>query len=107
MSPVILSGEQVLLLAQGPLPVCDPDGNIVGHVEPLGFTPQEIAEAKRRAASPGPWYTSEQVRSHLAALEEAANREGGLDTVRTRRLLEHVRSEVPRSPLPGDCREQA
>lgn len=96
-----------LLLARGPLPVCDGDGNIVGQIEPIGFTPQEIAEAKRRAASPGPWYTGEQVRSHLAALEEAANSEGGLDKFRMDRLLEQLRSRVAWPWLPGDLREQA
>ena len=92
MSPIMLSEDQTRLLAHGPVPVCDSQGNLVGHIEPIGFTPEEIAEAKRRAALPGPWYTGEQVRSRLAALEEAEKREGPLDKTRMHALLNELRS---------------
>ena len=92
MSPIVLTQDQTRMLAQGPVPVCDSEGNLVGHIEPIGFTAEEIAEAKRRGASPGPWYTGEEVRAHLAALEEASRREGGLDKAQMHSLLNAVRS---------------
>jgi hypothetical protein len=92
MSPIILTEEQTRMISEGRVPVCDPRGNLVGHIEPVGFTPEEIAEAKRRTASAGPWYTGEQVRAHLSALEEAAQREGTLEKARMRTLLEEIRS---------------
>jgi hypothetical protein len=59
----------------------------------LEFPPEEIAEARRRAANKsGPWYTGDEVRQHLQALEEAWEREGGFDRERMRELLREIRA---------------
>ena len=61
MPEVILSEEQARVVGEafGPVVVRDPKGNVIGHLEPK-LTPEQIAELKRRAESPGPWYTGEQ-----------------------------------------------
>lgn len=78
MSDLIISHEQAKLLASATVPVAirDPDGNLLGYVSPgntqakrHGFTPEEIAEARERADSDGPWYTTDQVLEHLRSLE--------------------------------------
>jgi hypothetical protein len=48
--------------------VRDHEGNRLGYVS-RNFTPEEIAEAKRRLVSGGPSYTTQQVLSHLSSLE--------------------------------------
>jgi hypothetical protein len=52
-----------------------------------------VEECRRRAAAPGPRYTSEQVTAHLQALQEEWDRTGGCDEAHMRSLLERVRSE--------------
>jgi hypothetical protein len=73
MTQIILNDDQVQAVRQGtdPVEVCDPSGVLVGYVtRRVMATPEEIAEAKRRAASPGPWHTTEQFLARLQALEE-------------------------------------
>jgi hypothetical protein len=93
MNKIILTEEQLQVLHQSnsPVPVCHPQGKVLGTVDP-DLTPEFIAEMKRRAASPGPWYTGEQVRRHLEALQEAWDREGGFDKARMHELLEQIRA---------------
>jgi hypothetical protein len=93
MTRIILTEEQVKTLSQAntPVQVCHPQGIVLGTVDPT-LTPEFIAEVKRRAASPGPWYTGEQVRRHLQALEEAWEREGPFDETRMRELLDQIRT---------------
>jgi hypothetical protein len=78
MTQIILNSEQAAILAGASEPVCVrlPDGAIAGFLkrditpkEPL-FTPEEIAEAERRAHSSGPWYTTKEVLEHLKSLEQ-------------------------------------
>jgi hypothetical protein len=78
MAKIILSSEQAEILAKAnePVGICLPNGSIAGWLrgdmspkEPM-FTPEEIAEAERRANSPGPWHTTKQVLDHLRSLEE-------------------------------------
>jgi hypothetical protein len=54
MPELILTAEQAGAIAGalGPVIVRDPNGQVVGHMEPK-LTPEVIAELKRRAASPG------------------------------------------------------
>jgi hypothetical protein len=79
MAQITLSSEQAAILsdATAPVLVCLPDGRFAGWVklditpkEPV-FTPEEIAEAERRANGPGPWHTTQQVLEHLRSLEQS------------------------------------
>jgi hypothetical protein len=78
MADLIITHEQARLLAGASFPIAirDPDGKLMGYVsasdvpqKPHGFTPEQIAEARRRADSDGPWYTTQQVLEHLRSLE--------------------------------------
>jgi hypothetical protein len=80
MLELILTEDQTKALskASGPVVVRDAKGNLVGQLEPP-LTPETIAELKRRAASPGPFYTGAQVQARLEALQEEWDRIGGFD----------------------------
>ncbi len=47
----------------------DRHGSLLGYVSPPPGE-AEIAEAKRRLESDGPWHTTEQVMDHLKSLEQ-------------------------------------
>jgi hypothetical protein len=96
MPELILTQEQADLVAKafGPLPVRDPNGVVLGRLEPE-LTPEKIAELKRRAASPGPWYTGDQVRARLRALQEEWDRTGGFDEAHLHKFLERLDAEDP------------
>jgi hypothetical protein len=91
---LFLTDEQMKLLVQAmrPVQVCDPQGVVLGMVDPE-LSPAFLAELKRRAAAPGPRYTSEQVRNHLRALEDAWDREGPFDKTRMQEILEKARGQ--------------
>jgi hypothetical protein len=80
MHEITLTDEQARLVtfAFGPVRVRNSEGELIGHIEPK-FTPEAIAELKRRARSPGPFFTGEQVQARLRALEEEWDRTGGFD----------------------------
>jgi hypothetical protein len=92
MAEIVLTEEQAAIYRQAkePVRVRDSHGIILGALDP-GLTPEFIAELKRRAASPGPWFTGEQVRRHLHALKEAWDREGPFDEKRMREIVAEVR----------------
>ena len=92
MAEIILTEEQAAIYRQAnePVKVRDAKGIVLGTLEP-GMTPEFIAEMKRRAKSPGPWLTGDQVRRHLQALQEAWDREGPFDDKRMREILAEVR----------------
>ena len=72
MTQLVLSDEQARLLSstnEG-VELVDQQGRHLGYVA-LGFSPNDIAEAARRAGSDGPWYTTEEVLKHLESLEPA------------------------------------
>ena len=94
MQKIILTEEQAHRFTNRlePIEIVDPNGNLLQRVEPP-ITPEFIAECKRRAASPGPWYSGEEVRQHLLGLEEAWEREGPFDEKRMRELLEELRAK--------------
>jgi len=78
MTQITLNSEQAAILAKANESVLIylPDGSIAGLLrrdmtpkEPI-FTPEEIAEAERRANSPGPWHTTKEVLDHLRSLEQ-------------------------------------
>src|SRR5436853_4321961 len=71
MTRVILTNDQANIVRQSSdrVALCDEAGNFIGYVDSdIGFTPEEIEEAERLAASAGPWYTTEEVLKHLRAL---------------------------------------
>jgi len=79
MTQITLSAEQAAIFASTSEPVCVrlPDGIIAGFLrrditpkEPL-FTPEEIAEAERRANRPGPWHTTKEVLDRLRSLDQS------------------------------------
>ena len=80
MPEVILTEEQAKVVAEalGSVTVRDAKGTLLGHIE-LELTREMIAELKRKAASPGPFFTGEQVQSRLLALQEEWDRTGGFD----------------------------
>ena len=96
MSELLLTAEQarILLDARGPVAVRDPSGQVLGQVE-LRLTPEQIAEFQRRAASPGPRYTGEQVQARLQALQEEWDRTGGFDERYLREFLARLNEADP------------
>ena len=61
-------------------------------VVPQEEVKQLIAESMRRSASRGPWYTGEEVRGRLQALEEEWQRTGGFDESYMREFLKQLRA---------------
>jgi uncharacterized protein YmfQ (DUF2313 family) len=96
MAELILTEEQAKVVTQafGPVPVRDPNGQMLGHVEPK-LTAEMIAELKRRAASPGPWFTGEQVQARLRALQDEWDRTGGFDEAYMREFLARLDAADP------------
>jgi uncharacterized protein YmfQ (DUF2313 family) len=96
MPELVLTAEQAKVVAQslGPVTVRDTAGTVLGHLEPK-LTPETIAELKRRAASPGPWYTGEQVQARLLALQEEWDRTGGFDEAYMRQFLARLNAADP------------
>jgi hypothetical protein len=96
MPELVLTEEQLAVVTQslGPVTVRDPRGNVVGHIEPI-MTPELIAELKRRAKSPGPWYTGEQVQARLQDLQEEWDRTGGFDEAYMRTFLQKLNASDP------------
>jgi uncharacterized protein YmfQ (DUF2313 family) len=96
MAELILTEEQAKVIAQawGPVTVRDGRGNVLGRIEPA-LTPEKIAELKRRAASPGPWYTGQQVQARLRALQEEWDRTGGFDETYMREFLARLNEADP------------
>ncbi len=71
---IVLTPEQEAVLAAGAerVMIQRPDGRVAAVVDPRRnkplFTSEEVAEAERRADSPGPWYTTAEVLAHLHSL---------------------------------------
>jgi hypothetical protein len=70
MSFITIDDQQakVLLESTGEVEIRDKQGNCLGLVT-RSFNGEEIAEARRRLASGGPWYSTRQVLDHLRSLE--------------------------------------
>ncbi len=97
MSEVILTEEQAKIVFDafgGQVIVRDATGEVVGRIEPK-LTPAQIAELKRRAASPGPFYTGAQVQARLQALQEEWDRTGGFDEAHMHNLLARLDEADP------------
>lgn len=71
MIKIVLNDDQAKAVeeAAGPVELRDQRGGLVGYVSRPPSN-QEIEDAKRRLSSSGPWYTTEQVLSHLQSLEQ-------------------------------------
>jgi len=96
MSEIMLSDEQARVVSQalGPVAVRDAKGTVLGHIEPK-LTQEMIAELKRRAASPGPFYTGQQVQARLKALEQEWERTGGFDQSYMAEFLKRLDGDDP------------
>jgi uncharacterized protein YmfQ (DUF2313 family) len=96
MPELVLTEEQAKIVAQalGPVTVRDAKGNVLGRIEPE-LTLEMIAELKRRARSPGPFYTGEQVQARLRALQEEWDRTGGFDEAYMREYLVRLDAADP------------
>jgi hypothetical protein len=94
MADLILSEEQAKIVVQAanPVTVRDSKGNFLGSIAVV-WTPADIAEAKRRLASGERRFTSQQVQTHLRALEEEWQRTGGFDKEYMHKFLERLRAE--------------
>jgi hypothetical protein len=102
MVAITLTDEQLKLLAAaaGRVQVRDSNGNVLGFIMPI-WSEEDIAEAKRRARSPGLWFTGEQVQARLRALEEEWQRTGGFDEAHMREFLRRLDEKDPGHMRPG------
>ena len=78
MTQIVLTSEQasVLATAAEPVSICRPDGSVVAvvpsrPVKTPELTPEEIAEFQRRAKSPVPGYTVDELLRRVKARAEA------------------------------------
>ncbi|HEY7329859.1 MAG TPA: hypothetical protein VH592_19650 [Gemmataceae bacterium] len=97
MKHLILNDEQMKVLAevQRQIEVRDSNGHLIGYLHFVRVTQTEIDEAKRRLASPGPWFTGEQVQARLKALEQEWDRTGGFDEAYMHDFLKRLDAEDP------------
>jgi hypothetical protein len=97
MVQITLTDEQARRVRQAleeTVQFCDSTGNVVAEIPPE-YNAEFLAEPKRRAASPGPWYTSTQVESRLRALQEEWDRTGGFDMAYTYEFLKGLSEKDP------------
>jgi hypothetical protein len=96
MVQVILSEEQATQLRQATemVQLCDPTGKVIRVIEPE-YSKEFIEELKRRARSPGPWFTSVQVQARLRALQEEWDRTGGFDEAYMQAFMEQLDAADP------------
>ncbi|HQU41656.1 MAG TPA: hypothetical protein PK867_02545 [Pirellulales bacterium] len=71
MTHIVLDQEQATLLAETgkPMQAVDPQGRLVGFIEPAP-SEAEIARAKARLAIDEPEFTTDEVIEHLQSLEK-------------------------------------
>lgn len=96
MVQVILTEEQAQLIRKAieQVQLRDPEGKVVAIIEPEQIL-EFLAEIKRQAASPGPYYTGEQVQARLRALQEEWDRTGGFDKEYMNKFLKKLDEEDP------------
>lgn len=80
MPEIVLTEEQAKQLTgtHALVPVKDPAGRVLGHLDPV-VSPERFAEMKRRAATPGPRYSSASITAMLDALQAERDRIGPFD----------------------------
>jgi hypothetical protein len=91
MPEIVLTEEQTKLLAGtfARVTVKDSAGNVLGHLEPA-LSPEFIAELKRRATSPGPWYSGAHIQARFASLQKEWERTGGFDSAHMKAFLDQL-----------------
>ena len=96
MREIVLTEEQSRQLAGAPVPVVvkDASGRVVGQFDPLP-SPEWIAEMKRRAASPGPWYSGAAVTAMLDALQAERERIGPFDVAYMHEFVRRLEESDP------------
>lgn len=96
MPEIVLTEEQTKQLAGGFLPVVvkDAAGRVLGRLEPT-LSAEMVAELKRRAAGPGPFYTGDQMRARLQALEAEWQRVGGFDVGYALEFVKRLNQQDP------------
>jgi hypothetical protein len=89
MTKIVLTPDQASLYHQAkePVQICDTQGTVLCTLAPV-LSAEFIAEQKRRAASPGPWYSGEDVQAMFRFLEDAWKKEGAFDDSRLHQLLD-------------------
>ena len=94
MSHIVLTDDQLRTMGrESPVEVRDSRGTVVGFIEPLGFSEADLSAARQRALTPGPWYTSDQIRQHLKGLAEADERGELRDKTQLREVLQRLRAQ--------------
>lgn len=70
MTEIVLDDRQAQILksAPGKVKIVDATGVTLAVVEKSIFTPEQVAEARARCNSAGPWYTTQQVLERLESL---------------------------------------
>lgn len=96
MPEIQLTSEQwqVVSASNGPVKVSAPSGQNLGEIGPP-LSDEEIAEFRRRVATPGPTYTLAQTFRHLELLDEALKQEPGYTKERMIEILEQIRTREP------------
>ena len=96
MPEIVLTEEQSKQLsgAFARITVKDSVGKVLGHLEPA-LSAEFVAEMKRRAASPGPWYSGTHIQARLAALQLEWQRTGGFDAPHMRAFLDQLEQNDP------------
>ena len=71
MTQIVLNDDQLkaVLAAKDAVALRDTEGNLIGYISPPP-SQEEIAEAKRRLYSSGPWFSTKEVLEHLDSLEQ-------------------------------------
>lgn len=94
MTQIILTTDQAKLYHQAkePVQICDTQGQVLGTLPPV-FSAEFIADLKRRAASPGPWYSGEDLRAMFRLLENTWTKEGGFDDSRLKVIMDEFEAQ--------------
>ena len=94
MTQIVLTPDQAKLYHQAivPVQICDTQGKVLGTLPPE-YSAEFIAEQKRRAASPGPWYSGDDIQAMFRGLENAWSKEGPFDDARLKQLLEEFEAQ--------------
>ena len=98
MSAIVLTEEQMNILRQssGVVAICDPDGQVLGTVDP-DRRHELIHEFDWRPTSEQVTHSGEQVRALLKYLETIHAQEGKIDATRLKQLVKKCHDEYGKS----------